>query len=348
MKKNVKILAAAGVAAVALVGGTFAYYTSTLTLDNPLDTGKDGSVLVEEFTPPTDDWKPGQSWNKDVYAENPGDYPVLVRIKMDETWSPKADNEAAGRTVGTAYKSMSSKDYDQFMATEDHGQYDAATHAFTANQLKDTDGKVEGDDTVVYKNMENVDPNKWVYGNDGYWYWNGVLDEDGKTEKLLDSLVLATNIDLGHYITTEYYQIAADRPSFDPDSKDGWTIAPWNATKAKLDEDETKSTTEKAAALAAEIMGWTDGSKKGVDGDLSTKLAVSGMKLWRASASELDKTAPGYADSYYTLTVTSEFVQANTDAVAAAWGEEFDSWRKDNLTNIKENETDSNILEQVK
>lgn len=344
MKKNVKVLAAAGVAAVALVGGTFAYYTSTLTLDNPLDTGKDGSVLVEEFTPPTDDWKPGQSWNKDVYAANPGDYPVLVRIKMDETWSPKADNEEAGRKTGEAYMSLSSDKYGSFMATEGKAKYDAETHAFTANQLKDTDGEVKGDDTVVYKNMVNVDSDKWVY-REGYWYWNGVLDEDEETEMLLDSLVLATNIDLGHYITTEYYQIAEDKPSFDPDNKEGWTIAPWNEMKAELDKNTDKEEANKTAELAAEIMKWTDGTYKNDPKDLSGKLADTKMKLWRASASELDKKAPGYADSYYTLTVTSEFVQANTDAVAAAWGEAFDSWRKDNLTNIKENGTDNNILE---
>ncbi len=350
MKVNKKALAVAGVAALALVGGSFAYYSQTLSLDNPLDTGKYGSAEVEKFTPPTDDWKPGESWDKDVHAENTGDYPVLVRVKMAESWSPKENVDGSGRTVGTAYKTIeSSGENKNFLGTD--GTYNKDTKAFTANQggaAGDTDGLVLTDSTVVYKQMaeNNIsadkDANKWIYNSgDGYWYWNGVLKEGAVTDDLLDGLVLATNVDMGKHIVNEYYAFASEEPE---DGSDSWKPAPWNDFRKELEEG-SKTDADKRAEMAAEILKWVDTTEAGSDHynkDLQTNLK-NGVTMWRKSTSELDGNAPGYADSYYTLTVTSEFVQANTDAVEAAWPNTAD-WRKENLTNITSDSTDANIL----
>ena len=95
MKKlNKKAAAGIGLGALALVGGTFAYYSQTASLDNPLSTGRYTTQLVEDYTPPTEDLKPGAKWDKNVGAENTGDYPVLVRISMKESWSYKGDRKS--------------------------------------------------------------------------------------------------------------------------------------------------------------------------------------------------------------------------------------------------------------
>lgn len=284
MKVNKKVAAVAGLGALALVGGSFAYYFESGSLDNPLSTGKYNTQLVEDFTPPTEDMKPGVNWDKVVGAQNTGDYPVLVRIKMEEKWVRKG--------AADAYKELHSiEDYAKFNTVKEKvGAYSSMT--VTADQVNDKDGLTPVDDkTVVFKNiLTNGD---WVDGGDGYWYWNGVLEKKGsdkdKTTALMDGLVMATNIDLGDYNTSEYYVILNDGQT--PDDNTTWTDA-------------------------ATI---TDANGDGVV-DVRDIAIPEGKKLFRKSESELNTDAPGYADSNYTLTITSEFVQATEDAVVEHWG----------------------------
>ena len=158
MKKlNKKAAAGIGLGALALVGGTFAYYSQTASLDNPLSTGRYTTQLVEDYTPPTEDLKPGAKWDKNVGAENTGDYPVLVRISMKESWSYKG--------AADSYKTILSAS-DLF----NNGTY--AGGIFDAAQDNDTDGLTpESDGTVVHKNI--LTDAGWIDGGDGYWYWNG-------------------------------------------------------------------------------------------------------------------------------------------------------------------------------
>lgn len=83
-KMSKKATALAGLGVLAVVGGTFAYYNEKVSLENPLTTGKYENELIEDYTPPTEELKPGATLDKKVGAKNTGDYPVMVRIKMDE------------------------------------------------------------------------------------------------------------------------------------------------------------------------------------------------------------------------------------------------------------------------
>lgn len=289
MKVNKKMAAVAGLGALALVGGSFAYYFESGSLDNPLSTGKYNTQLVEDFTPPTEDMKPGVNWDKVVGAQNTGDYPVLVRIKMDEKWVRKGED--------AAYKELHSiDDYDKFNTVErKDGAYPTMT--VTADQVDDNDGVTPAEDrTVIFKNI--LTDGDWVDGGDGYWYWNGVLEKKGsgydKTTALMDGLVMATNIDLGDYNTSEQYVILDD-------------------TYETLPETLPEGAEWTDAATITDTNG--DGVADVRDIDIP-----EGKKLFRKSESELNTDAPGYADSNYTLTVTSEFVQATKDAVAEHWG----------------------------
>lgn len=88
--KKKLVISIVALLAVALIGGTMAYYTSTLSVDNTLKTKGYGSELVEKFTP-KDDWQPGAEINKDVAVKNTGNYPLLARVTWTETWK-KADD----------------------------------------------------------------------------------------------------------------------------------------------------------------------------------------------------------------------------------------------------------------
>lgn len=87
MKKGKKlILAIALVALVGLVGGAYAYFSSTASVENVFKTATYSTKVSEEFTSP-DNWVPGTTTTKKVYAENTGSVDVAVRISYTESWT---------------------------------------------------------------------------------------------------------------------------------------------------------------------------------------------------------------------------------------------------------------------
>ena len=64
-----------------------------------------------------------------------------------------------------------------------------------------------------------------------------------------------------------------------------------------------------------------DGFTDAIDMALALNI-TSEQKLFRKNESLLDDTAKGYADANYTLTITSQFVQATPDALTEAFGTE--------------------------
>lgn len=304
-----------GVAAVALVGGTWAYYTGSLSLENPLDTGHYDNVLVEDYTPPTEVVKPGAEITKEVGVKNTGDYPVMVRIKMDESWDRGDANIIT----------LSSKDGAKFLIN-----YDEDKKAYLANQATnadapagttaDTDGLTEGDETVVAKTL---DLTHWVFNPaDGYWYFNGVLGKGENSGNLMEKINIATNIDLGYYEVKDYYYIGAENtdkfaiPDADAENPnvDGWK--PYTVVKEN----------DKVTDIEIDGLSVTDKNEDGVIDAIDMAMVLretgalgDGQKLFRKNESVLSETNQGYADANYTLTITSEFVQATSDAVLDAW-----------------------------
>lgn len=312
MKLNKKAIAGVGLGALALVGGTFAYYSKSASLDNPLKTGSHVESLVEEFTPPSEDefLKPGQRWDKVVGAENTGDYPVLVRIKMEEKWQRKV---ADGSFDANAYKTISSTKDGKKVDLFNNGSYDETTKIFDADQVLDNDGVTPAEDGTVMHKMLNIGTvaGTWIDGGDGYWYWNGVLEPKTKTTDFMSELILATDVDLGVYETTEYYD----------------TIE-----KEELDENGEIPSNFKPE--------WTAVPKGQSIRDIKVG---KGSKMLRKAESKLtDKK--GYADSNYTLTITSEFVQATKDAVAASWKNGDTPFDLEKLTGVKTDKDGVNLV----
>lgn len=322
---NKKALGLAGLGAVALVGGTLAYFTAESRLENPFTTGDYTTELHEDYTPPTEDLEPGAKWEKKVGATNTGDYPVLVRIKMDEKWVRKGETDPA---LKDGYVKWDSSNKDAFLSKD--GQFDESTGKFTANQDNDTDGLTDQDDeTTVYKHLVNTTEDGsaegWIYNkDDGYWYWTRVLDKNAATGNLMDYFVLASNIDMGYYDTTEYYQLA-DKTTDTPDNTETGT---WNKVEKKEDKyviqnPEGEGTIEIGDLNEDKILDIIDLAK-------GLEVEENGKKLFWKSESALDPKRPGYANSNYSLGITAEFVQATSDAVAEAW-EKIDEQKTTNL-----------------
>ena len=89
--KNKKSLVAvvAGLS-IALIGLTFAYYTSNTTFENVFNAGKYKITLTEEFESP-ENWVPGETIPKTVTAKNDGTVDAAVRISYTEQWTTEID-----------------------------------------------------------------------------------------------------------------------------------------------------------------------------------------------------------------------------------------------------------------
>lgn len=198
MKMNKKAAALGGLAAVAVVGGTWAYFNQTAAITNPFSTGSYGGSIVESFNPSEgDNWQPGATVDKEVVAENTGNSPLLVRVKMAETWFRNDQNMIA----------INSEKQPDFTEVK---QADAE------------DGLVESDQTVVWKNLAENDA--WTQGEDGYWYYKGQLAPGATTESLLESVTLDKDTDMGLYTTT-YKYCTTDGKDSKPDDKTEWLTA---------------------------------------------------------------------------------------------------------------------------
>lgn len=201
--RNKKVKLAAGLAAIMVVGGTWAYFNQTMSIENPFSTGKYDSVVREDFKPDDgENWQPGATVNKDVVVSNTGDYDVFVRVKFDETWENK-DN-SSWKKIGTGLSEKTEQD-------------------------DPNDGLIVKDYSVVKKNLAKGAAEKWFYNTeDGYWYYKTNLNAGSNTGTFLDSVTLMENADMGSYIVTNYYTKAETAPmeteigSNDSDAETKW------------------------------------------------------------------------------------------------------------------------------
>ena len=279
---NKKVVGVLGLVSVALVGGTFAYFTQTTTIDNPFDTAKYASVVTEDFNPEDGEkWEPGAEVNKDLYVQNTGDRDVVVRVKFEDLWYR-----------GTVENTFV------------HLEVDSVTNPTVKNQISSTDGLTDGDRTVVFKTFEGIGE-KWSdLQSDGYFYYLEKLAPNASTGKFLDKVQLDPNTDMGNFWTRFYCTTGkkGEEPLVD-DSMDGWTLMKevegtvGSVTAYKLEELNAKLTElgESVRVLADDESIFTRAVTKAEDGKM------------------------GYSDANYILRITVETVQATDKAVQATF-----------------------------
>ena len=86
MKKK-PLIALVLVALVGIIGGTIAYFSQNLTVENIFKTKPYGATLTEEFESP-ENWLPGTTTKKEAYVENTGEVEVAVRAKVSaQSWT---------------------------------------------------------------------------------------------------------------------------------------------------------------------------------------------------------------------------------------------------------------------
>lgn len=245
MKKSKKVKAVVGLLALTLVVGSLAYFTNTMSIDNPFSTKEYGGETVEKFTP-ENDWEPGGQVTKEVQAKNTGDYDLWVRVKFDEKW--ERDSKIIAGT------DLSSEDLTKFFPSS-------------------VDAGVKGGSSV-YKHLVGVD-STWVDGKDGYFYYKSTLKPGEMTSTLMDSVTLCKDANMGDYTVSEIKYALVDK------------------SKSAEDLTDNDYTYESAPTV----------------GD--------NQVLYQKKVVSLDPKNAGLAGANYTLTITTELLQANADAATA-------------------------------
>ena len=136
------------------VGTTSAYFISEDKVTNNFQNG-DIDIEVEEpdFEPPSEGWS-GQKINKKVQVKNESIIPVLVRVNITPRWS--IDKE------GNSPFSMGNASEDVVKLNLKEG-----------NLITSINGNIS---------------EKWIKGNDGYYYYTSILNAEETTNELLESV----------------------------------------------------------------------------------------------------------------------------------------------------------------
>ena len=154
LRKKAPVLGLAALLVIALIGGTFAYFSQSSTVDNYLSANSYDSTITENFVPPTDGLAPGVDVTKEVAVANTGDVDMLVRVTYTEFWD--------GVENGSLVLGEDTSD----------GYYDGI-------------GEL---DSLVAKTT--TDTTNWVYGGDGYYYYLDVVTPGTSTSNFIDSIML--------------------------------------------------------------------------------------------------------------------------------------------------------------
>ena len=191
--KKHQLAAIAGLAALALITGAFAFWNQTSSIENPFDTGKYGSMLKEDFNPNDgENWQPGVTVDKVVTVKNTGNFDLIVRVKLDEKWARSAG--ASTSDAGQVYKDSA--------ATV--GGYDL----YEVYQADAGDGLTAADKSVVIKNFSAS--SNWIKGADGWNYYKAALPGGQSTDEWLKSVTLLHDADMGKIEVRKYVSASTD------------------------------------------------------------------------------------------------------------------------------------------
>lgn len=152
IKKNKKLIIAASLLASLVVGETYAWVASSLTVDNELIGHTTQVEVVEDkfYKGENDSWV-----TKEVYFENKGSSAVFLRMSYQEYW--ESDNQLLPNSIPGA------------------------------NGTKGDDVTTKVFNTKVF-NPSDKENTLWLDGGDGWYYYTKVLPAGGKTDKVLEKV----------------------------------------------------------------------------------------------------------------------------------------------------------------
>ena len=185
LKKEYSLLAVLVVSAALILGGTFAWFSTTDRVENVFhllfDTHEPDADIKEPGWQEPEELLPGGTIEKDPYVVNTGDTPVVVRVKVMERWTdPETGNMVFNPLYVQYTKTTGSDDLEasEFMDLDDLW-YDN-TGAWLPGRVYLREG----------------------YGEDlGYFYYDQVLQVGDRTPRLFTGVRVLTLGEIAALIT---------------------------------------------------------------------------------------------------------------------------------------------------
>ena len=197
MKKKAA-LGLAGIAAVAVIGGTWAYWSQDLTATNEFETGKFDSDIVEQFTPPAvGEWLPGVTTEKNVKVTNSGDVDMALVAEITQEWN--REGESLPIRFAAPDPSPITRGYEN-AAVINWGE-NTAMHDITAIDSVAEEAREMGITASVSSYGDSEAKDKWVLVDvsDDYskliFVYNGIVPAGEETPELLNSVTLNSKIE---------------------------------------------------------------------------------------------------------------------------------------------------------
>lgn len=197
MKKKAA-LGLAGIAAVAVIGGTWAYWSQDLTVTNEFETGKFDSDIVEQFTPPAvGEWLPGVTTEKNVKVTNSGDVDMALVAEITQEWN--REGESLPIRFAAPDPSPITRGYEN-AAVINWGE-NTAMHDITAIDSVAEEAREMGITASVSSLGDSEAKDKWVLVDvsDDYskliFVYNGIVPAGEETPELLNSVTLNSKIE---------------------------------------------------------------------------------------------------------------------------------------------------------
>lgn len=155
------------------IGSTFAFFYTETNVKNYFSVKPYNAIAYENFQSP-DNWIPSNVTDKKVFAKNLSDGKVIVRISYTEKWISNNGTELPN------------------MLTYNHGKWLDSTGKDFSAMVSDTSSHNNGDTfEFAIKHLENT--SDWVYSNDGYYYYQHILQKDNTSSCFLGSVEFNSN-----------------------------------------------------------------------------------------------------------------------------------------------------------
>lgn len=214
MKKKAA-LGLAGIAAVAVIGGTWAYWSQDLSVVNEFETGKFDSDIVEEFTPPAvGEWLPGVTTEKNVKVTNNGNVNMALVAEVAQSWTGENGEDLEIRfEVADETDSPITRQERVCAAIINWDDVNSKNMPNIA-ALSSVEQEAEniGITNLVRSLEENEAKDKWVLVDVSEDYsklifvYNGIVPAGEETPVLLNSVTLNSNLESGVVNKIYYYE----------------------------------------------------------------------------------------------------------------------------------------------
>ena len=233
-------------------------------------------------------------WNQVHTIENPFNTgkkygsSIIEDFTPDDDWQPGANVNKAVRVANTGDQDIiiRVKMDEKWVRKGDTTPYkefkaEPDGAVYEIGQVSQTDGLTEADKSVVIKHFS--DSVNWVDGKDGWFYYKTNLKEGGTTDEWLESVELLNDLDVG--AQEVLHSVTTDKDV--------------NASTTWVKYDPA------VVSMPKEI-------------DDKPVLHSKAEVVYKKDAT--DKDLIGYLNSNYTLTITTQTVQATKEAVIATFG----------------------------